>query len=160
VGTGGMATKIEAAEMATRSGAAVVIAAGDEPDVLLRVVDGEQVGTRFAPAISRIESRKRWLLAEPVRGEIVVDKGATEALVKRGKSLLAVGVTEVRGDFERGQTVSLLGADGREIARGITHYGAAQLAAIQGRRSSEIDSALDGEFGPTVVHRDDMVLVG
>jgi glutamate 5-kinase len=160
VGTGGMATKIEAAEMATRSGTEVVIAAGDEPDVLLRVAAGERVGTRFSPAISRIESRKRWLLAEPVRGEIAVDEGAAQALLERGKSLLAVGVTGVEGDFERGQAVRLVAPDGREIGRGISHYGSAQLAAIQGHRSDDIAKAPEGEYGPTVVHRDDMVLVG
>jgi glutamate 5-kinase len=160
IGTGGMATKIEAAEMATRSGTTVVITAGDEPDVLLRLAACEQVGTRFLPAISRIESRKRWLLAEPVRGEVVVDEGAAEALVERGKSLLAVGVTEVKGDFERGQTVRLVAPDGREIGRGISHYGSRKLEAIKGRRSDEIAEAAEGDFGPTVVHRDDMVLIG
>jgi len=159
IGTGGAATKIEAAEMATRSGTQVVIASGDEPDVLLRLVAGESLGTRFLPVVSRVESRKRWILAEPPRGEISVDEGAAEALLQRGKSLLAVGVTGVEGAFERGQTVRLLGPDGREIARGITHYDSEDLAAIRGLRSDEIAALLDAEYGSIVVHRDDMVVV-
>jgi glutamate 5-kinase len=159
VGTGGAVTKIEAAEMATRSGSQAVIASGDEPDVLLRLVEGENVGTRFLPVASRLEGRKRWILAEAPRGRISVDAGAAEALLTRGKSLLAVGVTGVEGAFERGQTVCLLSPDGREIARGITHYDAHDLAAVRGLRSDEIAALLDSEYGSIVVHRDDMVLV-
>jgi len=159
IGTGGMATKVEAAEMATRSGTQVVIAAGSEPDVLLRLVRGESLGTRFLPVISHIESRKRWILAEPPRGEIGVDEGASHALLHQGKSLLAVGVTHAAGHFERGQTVRLLAPGGREIARGITNYNARDLAAIQGHRSDEIPIILGYEYGSTVVHRDDLVLV-
>jgi glutamate 5-kinase len=159
VGTGGMATKIEAAEMATRSGTQVIIAPGREPDVLLRVTAGERLGTRFQPSSSQVESRKRWILAEPPRGEISVDEGAAEALLNRGKSLLAVGVTGASGAFQRGQTVRLLAPNGREIARGITHYNDQALMAIRGRRSDEIARILDQAYGSTVVHRDDMVLV-
>jgi len=158
-GTGGMVTKVEAAEMATRSGTQVVVADGAEPDVLLRLANGESLGTSFLPTISHIESRKRWILAEPPRGEIAVDKGAAEALVRRGKSLLAVGVTGVSGSFERGQTVRLLAPDGREIARGITRYDTEDLTAIQGHRSGEIPAILGYEYGPSVVHRDDLVLL-
>ena len=159
VGTGGMATKIEAAEMATRSGTQVVIASGDELDVLLRLAKGESIGTRFLPVASHLEGRKRWILAEAPRGRISVDEGAAEALISRGKSLLAVGVTGVEGTFERGQTVCLLSPDGREIARGIAYYDAKDLAAIRGLRSDEIAAMLDTEYGSIVVHRDDMVLV-
>jgi glutamate 5-kinase len=159
VGTGGMATKIQAAEMATRSGTQVVIASGDEPHVLLRLVEGESIGTRFLPVASHLEGRKRWILAEAPRGRISVDEGAAEALINRGKSLLAVGVTGVEGSFERGQTVCLVSDAGREIARGITYYDAEDLAAIRGLRSDEIAAMLDTEYGSIVVHRDDMVLV-
>jgi glutamate 5-kinase len=159
IGTGGMATKIEAAEMATRSGTEVIIASGDEPDILPRLAAGEQMGTRFLPVASHIESRKRWILAEPPRGDLLMDQGAAEALIHRGKSLLAVGITDVLGSFERGWTVRLLAPDGCEIARGITLYGAEDLAAIRGHRSDEIAEILDAAYGPTVVHRDDMVLL-
>jgi glutamate 5-kinase len=159
VGTGGMASKIEAAELATRSGTQVVIAAGWEPDVLARLVRGEALGTRFPAAVSQVESRKRWILAEPARGDIQVDEGAAQALLQQGKSLLAVGVHRVEGRFERGQTVRLLGPDGREIARGITNYNAADLATIRGLHSDQIPAVLGYQYGPTVVHRDDMVVV-
>ena len=159
IGTGGMLTKVEAAAMATRSGTQVVIAAGAEPEVLLRLVRGEALGTRFRPVMSHIESRKRWILAEPPRGTIRVDEGAAQALLHQGKSLLAVGVTGASGEFQRGQTVRLLAPGGREIARGITNYDARDLEAIRGHRSDEIPAILGYEYGPTVVHRDDLVLV-
>jgi glutamate 5-kinase len=159
VGTGGMTTKIQAAEMATRSGTQVVIASGAEPDILLRLVNGEPLGTRFLPVSSHLESRKRWILAEPAQGEIVVDEGAAHALLRQGKSLLPVGVTAVTGSFVRGQTVRVLTAQGAEIARGVAHYSKEDLVAIQGRHSEEIATILGYEYGPTVVHRDDMVLV-
>jgi len=159
LGTGGMTTKVEAAELATRSGSQVVIASGREPDVLPRLVNGEPLGTRFPATVSHVESRKRWILAEPARGEIGVDAGAAQALVDGGKSLLAVGVTHVSGDFERGQTVRLLGPHGREIGRGITNYNAGDLTAIRGHQSDQIPAMLGYQYGPTVVHRDDMVLV-
>lgn len=159
VGTGGMATKIEAAAMATRSGTCVVIAAGTEPNVLPRLAKGESIGTRFLPEVTRVESRKRWILAEPPHGMITVDAGAAKALLQQGKSLLPVGVTAVAGDFERGQTVRVFDPQGREIARGITHYNATDLQAIRGKRSDQIAAILGYEYGPTVVHRDDMVLL-
>lgn len=157
--TGGMATKIEAAEMATRSGTDVIIADGKEADVLLRLVAGESLGTRFPAVMSHIESRKRWILAEPPHGRVAVDAGAAEALTERGKSLLPVGVTGVSGTFERGQTIQVFDPAGKEIARGITQYDAGDLRAIQGHRSGEIASLLGYEYGPNVIHRDDLVLV-
>jgi glutamate 5-kinase len=154
-----MATKIEAAELATRSGTQVIIAPGGAPDVLLRLVAQEALGTRFETSVSRVESRKRWILAERPAGEICVDQGAVQALVQNGKSLLPVGVTSVSGRFVRGQTVRLLAPDGGELARGITNYGAADLVAIMGHHSSEIPAMLGYQYGPNVVHRDDLVLV-
>lgn len=158
-GTGGMATKIQAAELATRSGTEVIVAAGAEPNVLLRLVAGESLGTRFLATVSHVESRKRWILAESPRGDIHVDRGAAEALKRNGKSLLPVGVIAVDGQFERGQTVRLLAPDGREIARGIANYDASSLMAILGRQSGEIPAVLGFQYGPTVVHRDNLVLV-
>ena len=159
IGTGGMLTKIEAAELATRSGTHVVIAAGREPEVLPRLVAGEALGTRFPAMVSQVESRKRWILAEPARGELGLDPGAAQAVARQGKSLLAVGVTRASGSFERGQTVRLLGPDGHEIARGITNYSASDLGLILGRQSEDIPVLLGYQYGPTVVHRDDLVLV-
>ncbi len=150
---------MQAAEMATRSGTQVVVAAGSEPDVLLRLVRGESVGTRFLPVVTHMESRKRWILAEPPQGEIVVDAGAARALIQQGKSLLAVGVKGVSGTFERGETVRVVGPDGAEIGHGIVHYNTSDLTAIRGHRSEEIAGILGYEYGPTVIHRDDLVLV-
>lgn len=160
-GTGGMRTKIQAADLATRAGTAVVIAAGAEPDVILRVAAGERLGTRFAAAASHLDARKRWILAETARqSRLVVDDGAVNALVAQGRSLLPAGVAAVEGDFDRGQTVRIYAPDGREIARGLTQYRAADVRAIRGLRSAQIAEALGYDYGPEVVHRDDMVVLG
>ena len=109
--------------------------------------------------VSHVESRKRWILAEPPAGELLVDDGAARAMVEGGKSLLAVGVVHVAGEFERGQTVRLLDQNRHEIARGVTNYNAGALRAIQGHQSGDIPTILGFEYGPTVVHRDGLVLV-
>jgi glutamate 5-kinase len=158
MGTGGMATKIAAAELSTRSGTHVVIASGAEPDVLARLVSGESVGTRFPATSSHVESRKRWILAEPPHGSVQVDAGALRAVLEQGKSLLAVGVSAVDGCFGRGQTVRLLAPDGHEFARGITNYDSSDLTSIRGHKSSEISAILGYQYGTTVVHRDHMAL--
>ncbi len=159
-GTGGMLTKIQAADLATRSGADVVIASGAERDVIARVVAGEAIGTRFPAQATKVESRKRWILAETVRhSRVVVDDGAVRALIAGGKSLLPAGVVAVEGDFARGQTIRIYAADGREIARGITQYAAVDLRRIRGLQSSQIVETLGFDYGAEVVHRDDMVLL-
>ncbi len=160
LGTGGMSTKLAAADLARRGGAEVVIAAGGVADVVLRVAQGERVGTRFRPLTNRLESRKRWLLGGPApAGRIVVDDGAAAALGSQGRSLLPVGVVRGEGRFERGDTVRICSGDGREIARGLTRYGAASLERIKGRRSEEIAAILGYENSPEVVHRDDLVVL-
>jgi len=160
-GTGGMRTKIQAAELATRSGTPVVIASGAEPDVILRVAGGERVGTRFLSAASRLDSRRRWLLAETARhSRIVVDAGAAAALREHGSSLLPAGVFAVEGEFDRGQTVRIFGPDTREVARGLTQYRSTDLRIIAGLRSTQIAETLGYDYGPAVVHRDDMIVLG
>lgn len=159
-GTGGMLTKIQAADLATRSGADVVIASGAERDVIARVVAGEAIGTRFPAQATKVESRKRWILAETARhSRVAVDEGAARALTAGGKSLLPAGVVAVEGDFARGQTIRIYTADGREIARGITQYAAVDLRRIRGLQSSQIAETLGFDYGPEVVHRDDMVVL-
>ena len=159
-GTGGMMTKLQAAELATNAGTDVIIAAGDAPDVCLRAAGGEPVGTLFRAKATRLEARKRWILAETVRhSRIVVDAGAAEALLHQGRSLLSAGVRGVEGTWERGQTVRIFDGDGRELARGLAQYSSAALALIQGRRSSEIPATLGYMYGPEVVHRDDLVML-
>ncbi len=159
-GTGGMRTKIEAADLATHGGVAVVIAAGGEPEVLPRLLAEERIGTYFAPVGSRVESRKRWLLAEMVReSRIVADDGAAHALLASGKSLLPAGIVSVAGEFERGQTVRIYSLAGREIARGTAQYAAPDLRRLCGVRSNQIEAILGYAYGPEAVHRDDMVLL-
>ncbi len=159
VGTGGMLTKIEAAELATRSGTEVVIAPGNEPDSMLRIVQGEALGTRFPTQVSHVESRKRWILAEAARGMVKIDAGAAKALTQGGKSLLAVGVFEVVGDFERGATIQILTQNDQEIGRGIANYNAGDLRSICGKQSHQISEILGYDYGPTAIHRDNLVLV-
>lgn len=159
VGTGGMTTKIEAAELATRTGTDVVIAPGNAPDSILRILAGEALGTRFPSQLSHVESRKRWILAEAAQGSIKIDDGAAKALRQAGKSLLAVGVTEVLGDFDRGATIRVLNGRNQEIGRGIANYSADNLRAICGKQSHQIADILGFEYGPTAIHRDNLALV-
>lgn len=156
-GTGGMHTKIQAAEIATRAGTPVVIAPGDVENVLSRIVGGEALGTRFLAHGSRLEARKRWILAEIATGRVVLDEGAARAVRERGGSLLPTGITAVHGPFERGHTVRLLAPDGSEVARGLTRYRAADLTRIAGRHSRDIEGLLGFTYGPEAVHRDDLV---
>jgi glutamate 5-kinase len=155
-----MITKIQAADLATHSGTEVVIAAGAARDVILRVLAGELVGTRFRPVATRLESRKRWILAEIVRhSRVVADPGAARAIVAGGKSLLPAGIVAVEEAFERGQSIRMYTVDGVEIARGLTQYSSRDLLLIKGLRSSQIAERLGYDYGPEVVHRDDMVVL-
>jgi len=159
LGTGGMVTKLQAADLARRSGTKVVIANGTEPNVLWRLVNGERIGTRFAPSISALESRKRYILSGQLApGQITVNEGAAGAL-KRGGSLLPIGVTQVSGEFDRGDTVRVLDPNGRELARGITSYSSADLTRLRGRHSDDIESLLGYDYGDEVIHRNDLVLL-
>ncbi|HLF72469.1 MAG TPA: glutamate 5-kinase [Dehalococcoidia bacterium] len=158
-GSGGMVTKLSAARLATAGGADAVIASGREPDVLPRLVAGEQIGTFFPASADRLESRKRWILSGlSIRGSIVVDDGAAKALVERKTSLLPAGVKDVCGEFERGETVEVATASGR-IACGITNYSSAELMAIRGAKSAQIATILGHDYGAEAVHRDNLVLV-
>ena len=159
LGTGGMITKLQAVDLARRSGAACVIAAGNEHDILLRIADGEKVGTYFKAVATSLESRKRYILSvRHAPGLLKVDEGACRALL-RGGSLLAVGLVAVEGDFERGDTARIVKKDGREAARGIVNYCSRDLVKIAGLPSDEIESVLGYHFGDAVVHRNDMVLL-
>jgi glutamate 5-kinase len=159
LGTGGMATKLQAADLARRSGATVVIARGSDPDVVLRLVAGESLGTRFLPVANGVESRKRYLLAGGrIRHRVVVDEGACQAL-RSGGSLLPVGVSHVEGSFGRGDTVRVLDQGGREVARGLVNYASVDLKRICGRHSSEIEKILGFAYGEEVIHRNHLVLI-
>jgi len=159
LGTGGMLTKLQAADLARRSGTTVVIANGSEPNVLPRLVAGEKIGTRFAPVATSIESRKRYILAGGrATGHVRVDDGAQHAL-QHGRSLLPVGVTAIDGDFDRGDTIQVQNALGREIARGIANYNSIELTRIRGRQSVEIEAILGYTYGDEVIHRNDLVVL-
>ena len=159
-GQGGMATKLDAARLATASGVDVVIASGLEPDVLTRLADGERIGTFFPSTSNKIESRKRWMLSGlKNHGDIVVDSGASDVICSQSHSLLPAGVHEVRGVFERGDIVSILGSDGARIAAGITNYDSTELDMIKGSHSSRIKEVLGHAYGDEVVHRNNMVFL-
>jgi glutamate 5-kinase len=159
LGTGGMKTKLQAVELARRSGVTCVIASGTERNVLLRIAEGEKVGTRFLPIATAMESRKRYILsARQAPGQLNVDDGAAKAL-RRGGSLLPVGLTAVSGRFHRGDTVRVMLSNGVEFARGIVNYDSRDLARIVRRPSDEIESILGYHFGDEVIHRNDLVLL-
>jgi glutamate 5-kinase len=160
LGSGGMITKVLAAKRAARSGAHTAIAWGREPDVLLRLFAGESIGTLLAASTPPVAARKQWL-ADHLKpaGRIVLDAGAVKALVKDGKSLLPIGATAVDGNFERGEVVSLVGPDGREVARGLANYGAAETARILRKPTAEIEAALGYIAEPELIHRDNLVVL-
>ena len=162
-GTGGMVTKLEAAKLATASGVAVVIADGREPDIIIRLGQGESSGTLFAPTTSKLESRKRWMLSrQPSKGELFIDSGAVFALREQNKSLLPAGITDGTGDFNRGDIISIFapqGEKGEKIACGITNYSSRDIAAIKGCHSERIAELLGYEYGAEVVHRDNLVVL-
>ncbi|HUV05574.1 MAG TPA: glutamate 5-kinase [Armatimonadota bacterium] len=158
-GTGGMRTKIEAAEIAMSCGVTMVVADGRQPNVIPDIVAGKQVGTTFLPKTEPLCGRKRWIaFGAPARGGIVVNDGAKKMICERGKSLLAVGVIGVKGDFGSGDMVNVLDGQGNQFARGFVNYSAGEVERIKGRRSSDIESILGYKDFDEVIHRDNMVL--
>ncbi len=158
LGTGGMITKLQAADLARRSGTTVVIASGTEPNGLTRLAAGEKLGTWFQPVVTSMESRKRYILAGQLSGSIGIDAGAVQAL-QRGRSLLPVGVISAEGNFERGDTIQVLGPNGRELARGIVNYESGDLARLCRHQSSEIETILGYTYGDEVIHRNNLILL-
>ena len=160
MGTGGMVSKIEAIKKVVASGIPAVIARGDEPKVLWRVLEGKEVGTFFLPREERLVGRKRWIgyTLQPV-GALVIDDGAVRALVEGGKSLLPRGVLEVRGTFEMGDPVSCVTRENKEVARGLVNYSSHEIEQIKGLHSSEIERVLGYHHSPEVIHRDNLVVL-
>jgi glutamate 5-kinase len=155
-GSGGMASKLAAAKIAAWSGVRAVIAAATAPGVVLDAIEGNAVGTSFAPRSHRLPSRKLWIaFAQGAAGRVVVDAGARAALVDSGRSLLPAGVRGVDGTFEADAAVEIVGDDGRVFAKGLSRYGAAQLRAVAGRRTGDLPDGAPHE----VVHRDDLVVL-
>ena len=159
-GRGGMATKLEAAKLATASGVDAVVASGKQPDVVRRLVRGESLGTSFPTGATRMESRKRYLLSQMRESDaVVVDDGAARALLRRGSSLLAAGVVDALGEFDRGDVVMVLDTQRHRIACGISNYSSRDIKHIRRLRSDRIELALGHYFGDEVVHRDNIVIL-
>jgi glutamate 5-kinase len=160
VGTGGMITKILAAKRAARSGAHTVIVSGREPDVLARLAQGEPLGTQLITRQAPLAARRQWLADHlQVDGKLVLDAGAAHALLKQGKSLLPIGVLEVRGEFQRGAVVACLDETGRDIARGLANYNSDEARRIARKTSSEIEAILGYVDEPELIHRDNLALL-
>jgi glutamate 5-kinase len=160
LGTGGMITKLQAARLVTLAGEAAMIANGRTKDVLVRILDGEKIGTVFAPAGQKLSARQRWIgMTVRPHGYIRVDDGAAAALRRGGKSLLASGITAVEGEFERGEIVDVLDTKEQRIARGKTNYASGELARIKGLRTSHIEQVLGEKPFDEVIHRDNLVLL-
>jgi glutamate 5-kinase len=160
IGSGGMLTKIIAAKRAARSGAHTVIVSGREPNVLLRLAQGETIGTTLLAETPTLAARKQWLADHlQVRGKISLDAGAVKALLQEGKSLLPIGATALSGEFERGAVVACIDANGKEIARGLINYSADETRKILRKPSSEIESILGYVDELELIHRDNLVLL-
>ena len=160
VGTGGMATKLAAAKKAAKSGAATLIVNGSLPEIVVRGVAGEEVGTIFLPATSSLTSRKHWIaFTLRPQGKVVVDAGASRVLRQEGRSLLPSGVVGVEGDFERGASVRVTDPGGAEFARGITDYASSEIQRLLGCNSARIEEILGYRYGDAIIHRDNLVLL-
>ena len=160
LGSGGMLTKVLAAKRAARSGACTIIASGREDDVLVRLASGVSIGTELGARYPVLTARKQWLADHlQLKGQVMVDAGAVRALRKEGKSLLPVGVMQVRGEFARGDVVSCLGPDGQEVARGLVNYSSTEARQIARKPSSEIAATLGFIEEPELIHRDNMVVL-
>lgn len=158
LGKGGMNSKLEAARMVTGAGEALVVANGRMPDVLPRLLDGEAVGTLFAPASRKLASRSRWIGSARSSGIIVVDEGAAKALVERNSSLLPAGIRGIEGDFARGDVVEIRTIAGAVVARGLSNYSTADVQRVAGKKTHEVRELLAEQAYDEVVHRDNLVL--
>lgn len=160
VGRGGMASKIEAATKVRMSGIPMIIAKGKTPNLISRVLEGEQIGTLVLPAKEKISARKHWIRynLEP-EGTLHVDNGAVRAIKSSGKSLLPIGVTEIEGEFEDGSAVNIMGPEGTALAVGLTNYSSDELRKIIGRQTPEIDWILGYRRNDEAVHADNLVVL-
>jgi glutamate 5-kinase len=160
VGTGGMATKLAAAKKAGKNGVPTILVAGKRTGILPAVMRGEEIGTLFLPQGAGLNRRKHWIAytLKPA-GRVMVDDGARNVLLKKGKSLLPSGVVGVEGRFERGACVRIYGPDGREFARGLSDYSSSEIARLAGHNSSEIEELLGYRYADVVIHRDNLVLM-
>jgi glutamate 5-kinase len=160
-GTGGMVTKLEAVRMASSGGGHVIIANGTNRTVLDQIRQGEEVGTLFLGAGEPVPAWKRWIgYTVTPSSKLRIDAGATQAVRDNGRSLLAIGVTGIEGHFSKGEIVSLVDPDGREVARGLVNFHSEQVARIAGKRTEEITALLGTDADQSVVHRDNLAVTG
>jgi len=159
VGTGGMITKVLAAKRAAGSGASTVVAWGRETDVLVRLTQGEAIGSLFLAATAKHTARKQWMADHlQLRGAVVIDDGAVAKLRDEGKSLLPIGVVEVVGEFHRGDVIAVRNAQGQDIARGLANYASSEARLIARKASNEIEDVLGFVLESEMIHRDNLVL--
>ncbi len=157
--TGGMITKLQAAEIATMSGMPMYIVNGSEPDVLTSILKGEQAGTYFCAQEHYLNRRKRWIAyGQIVKGRVIVDEGASKALRQGGKSLLSVGVAAADGAFKKGDLVSVVDENGEEVGRGLCNFSVQELALIMRRPSHELPALIERPHAEEVIHRDNLVI--
>lgn len=160
IGRGGMLTKILAAKRAASSGAHTVIAWGREGDVLTRLANGELIGTQLTAQTGQLTARKQWMADHlQTAGKVVLDAGAVQKVSDEGKSLLPIGVTEVHGEFSRGEVITCTDEYGRAIARGLTNYSSSDARRIIRHPSGDIESILGFIEEPELIHRDNLVLL-
>ena len=160
LGRGGMTTKIEAAKLAVAAGVNMVISSGLTKDVIIRLVNGEHIGTFFHALTTKMENRKRWMLTNISKeSQIHIDEGAEKAIVYRQSSLLSPGISKVIGEFERGEVILICDSNSHQIACGISNYSSSDLAKIAGMKSDQFEMILDVNFGDEIVHRDNMVIL-
>ena len=160
LGQGGMRTKITAAQRAARSGATTIIASGSVENILQKIAQGEIIGTLLSADKEPLSARKQWLANQlKVSGKLFLDAGASKAVLKSGVSLLAVGVKNVEGDFQRGEVVSVINDEGKEIARGLVNYDSKESALIKGKASEKVESILGYIDEAELIHRDNLALL-
>jgi len=160
VGTGGMYSKLLAAKQANDQGIPVVIMSGKKNSLLTRFMNGKDVGTYFEPKQERLSSKKGWIAyGVRTKGAILLDNGAVKALTEMGRSLLPAGIAGVEGNFEVGDYIKCLNADGKKTAKGLTNYSSKDLEKIKGKKTSEIEKILGYKYSDEVIHRDNLVLV-
>jgi len=160
IGRGGMLTKILAAKRAASSGAHTVIAWGREDNVLVRLANGEAIGTQLVAQTGHLQARKQWMIDHlQTAGKVVLDAGAVQKVVSEGKSLLSIGALDISGDFGRGEVIACTDESGREVARGLTNYSSSEARRILRHKSAEIADILGYEGDPELIHRDNMVLL-
>ncbi|MFU9138494.1 glutamate 5-kinase [Erwinia tasmaniensis] len=158
LGTGGMTTKLQAADIACRAGIDTIIAAGSRAGVIGDVIASNPVGTRFHALETPLENRKRWIFGAPPAGELTVDDGALSAILERGSSLLPKGIRDIGGNFSRGEVIRIRSLQGRDVAHGVSRYNSDAMRMIAGHHSQRISEILGYEYGPVAVHRDDMIV--